>query len=178
VADVLVYCTFSTRSDSSDDAFLLIESTHQPSILYIIIWTAFTTGRLKAIKDHIDLVATVAEVSAEAEDVKARKKQRKEKDTAEREQKKAASAEKEARKMEEILPLLNSDVNKFTNRGKEIERAELIREIEKELKLPYLKEIFMYYYGMKKGEVNGEKKADLVTLLVDKVTAEDNDITE
>ena len=58
------------------------------------------TGRLKAIKDHFYLVATVARVSAEAEDVNARKKQRKEKGAVECERKKAASAE-----IEEILPL-------------------------------------------------------------------------
>ena len=55
---------------------------------------------MKAIKDYFDLFVAVAEVSAEAEDVKARKKERKEKDAVEREQKRAALAEKEARKME------------------------------------------------------------------------------
>ena len=90
---------------------------------------------------------------------------------------KAASAEKEARKMEEMLPLLNSDVNKHTNRSKEIEHNDLIKEIDKEFKLPYLKELFMYYYGMKKGELNGKKKAELVTLLADKVTSEDSNTT-
>ena len=133
--------------------------------------------RLESIKDHVELVATVAEVSAEADDEKARKKLRREKDTAERAQKKAALAEKEAKKMEEMLPLLNSDVNKYTNRAKEIERVDLIKEIDKECKLPYLKELFMYYYGMKKGELNGKKKAELVALLADKVTSEDDNTT-
>ena len=133
--------------------------------------------RLESIKDHVELVATVAEVSAEADDEKARKKLRREKDTAERAQKKAALAEKEAKKMEEMLPLLNSDVNKYTNRAKEIERDDLIKEIDKECKLPYLKELFMYYYGMKKGELNGKKKAELVALLADKVTSEDDNTT-
>ena len=95
-----------------------------------------------------------------------------------RAQKKAALAEKEAKKMEEMLPLLNSDVNKHTNRSKEIEHNDLIKEIDKEFKLPYLKELFMYYYyGMKKGELNGKKKAELVTLLADKVTSEDSNTT-
>ena len=40
-----------------------------------------------------------------------------------------------------------------------------------------LKELFMYYYGMKKGELNGKKKAELVTLLADKVTSEDSNTT-
>ena len=41
-----------------------------------------------------------------------------------------------------------------------------------------LKELFMYYYGMKKGELNGKKKAELVTLLAaDKVTSEDINTT-
>ena len=79
--------------------------------------------------------------------------------------------------MEEMLPLLNSDVNKYKIRAKEIERDDLVREIEKEYKLQYLKELFMYYYGMKKGELNGKKKAELVALLVDKVTSENNNTT-
>ena len=103
-----------------------------------------TPGRLEAIKDHVELVATVAEVSAEADGEKARKKQRREKDAVEKAQKRAASAEKETRKMEEMLPLLNSDVNKYKIRAKEIERDDLVREIEKEYKLQYLKELFMY----------------------------------
>ena len=55
----------------------------------------------------------------------------------------------------------------------------IIKEIDKEFKLPYLKELFVYYYrGMKKGEINGKKtKADLVTLLADKVTSEDSNTT-
>ena len=35
----------------------------------------------------------------------------------------------------------------------------------------------MYYYGMKKGELNGKKKAELVALLADKVTSEDDNTT-
>ena len=89
--------------------------------------------KLEAVKDHAQLVATVAEVSAEADDEKARKKLRREKDTAERARKKAALAEKEARKMEEMLPLLNSDVNKYTSRATEIEHNVLIKEIDKDL---------------------------------------------
>ena len=62
------------------------------------------TRKIDSIKDHFYLdfylVAIVARVSAEAEDVNARKKQRKEKEALEREQKKAASAE-----IEEIIPL-------------------------------------------------------------------------
>ena len=50
--------------------------------------------RLEAIRDHAQLVATVAEVSAEADDQTAKKKLKREKDTLERAQKKAASAEK------------------------------------------------------------------------------------
>ena len=42
-------------------------------------------------------------------------------------------AEKEARKMEEMLPLLNSDVNKYTSRATEIEHNVIIKEIDKDL---------------------------------------------
>ena len=76
--------------------------------------------------------------------------------------------------MEEMLPLLNSEVKKCANRAKEIEHNELIKEIDNEFKLPYLKELFVCYYGMKKGELNGKKKAELVALLADKVTSEDS----
>ena len=51
--------------------------------------------RLEAIKDHVELVSTVAEVDFK----KVRKKKRREKDALEREQQKATSAELEIRKM-------------------------------------------------------------------------------
>ena len=35
----------------------------------------------------------------------------------------------------------------------------------------------MYYYGMKKGELNGKKKVELVALLGHKVDSEDNNTT-
>ena len=125
--------------------------------------------RLEAIKDHVEPVATVAEVSAESDGEKSRKKQRREKDALEREQNKDASAEIEARKKEEMLPLVHSDTNKHANRAKEVECNELIKEIEKELKLPYLKQLLVCCYGMKKGEVSRKNKAELVVLLADKV---------
>jgi hypothetical protein len=127
--------------------------------------------RLEAIKDHAELIAAVAEVTAEADEEKARKKQRREKDTLEKTQKKAATVEIEAREKEKMLPRLHSDVNKYKNRAKEVERDELIKEMKKELKLPYLKQLFMYYYGMKKGEANGKNKPELVVLFADKVKA-------
>ena len=82
--------------------------------------------------------------------------------------------------MEEIRQLLNLDVNKYTNRAKEIEQDYLIKEIDKEFKLPYLKELVMYYYSMKnKGEelVHGKKKAEFIALLADKVMSEDMNTT-
>ena len=56
----------------------------------------------------------------------------------EREQKRNDSAEIEIRKKEEMLPLLHSDTRKCTNRVKEVEYYELIKEIENELKLIFL----------------------------------------
>ena len=44
-----------------------------------------------------------------------------------REQKNSALAEKESSKMEDMIPLLNSDVKRFTKRAKEIQHAELIK---------------------------------------------------
>ena len=103
----------------------------------------------KGIKDHVELAAKVSEVSVKADDQKAKKKQSREKDTLERQEIKNSSAETEARKKEDIVPLLNSDVNKCTNRAREVECNELIKEMKQEVKLPYLKELFVHYYGIK-----------------------------
>ena len=86
-------------------------------------------GRFKSIKGNIDLVETVDEVSTEAEYEKARKNHRKEKDDMEQGKKKEALAEKLSSKIEDMLPLLNSDVNKFSSRAIYIQRVELIKEI-------------------------------------------------
>jgi len=122
----------------------------------------------------------VAEVSAEGEEEKARKQQRKEKYVAEKKRRKEAAAAKEAEKKEEVPPLMTSHVLMYTNRVKEeISRATLlINEMKADLKLPYLKDVFVYYYGMKRGEVNGKNKSELIALLADNVASNTAEVTQ
>ena len=69
----------------------------------------------------------------------------------ERKQNMEASDEIETRKNEKMFPLFHSDAKKHTNREKEVKHDEIIKKIEKELKLRHLKEMFICYYGMKRG---------------------------
>ena len=48
----------------------------------------------------------------------------------ERQERKNTSAETEARKKEDVVPLLNSDINKGTNKARKVECNELIKEMK------------------------------------------------
>ena len=78
-------------------------------------------------------------ISAEAEDVNARKK------TEEGEGRCGAWTKEGILRWNRRDSSTEFSGNNFANRAKEIERVEHIKEIEKELKLPYLTEIFMDY---------------------------------
>ena len=78
-------------------------------------------------------------ISAEAEDVNARKK------TEEGEGRCGAWTKEGILRWNRRDSSTEFGVIKFTKRAKKIERAEHIKETEKELKLPYLKEIFVDY---------------------------------
>ena len=80
-------------------------------------------------------------------------------------------------KMEEMLPPFNSDVDRCLSRAKEIEHDDLINELDKEFKLPHLKELLVCYYGMQKGETNDKKKGELIALWDDKISSEERNAT-
>ena len=58
----------------------------------------------------------------------------------------------------------------YTSKYKTAEQADLISVIQKELKVPYLREIFIYYFNMPKHEIKDLRKNELVALFSDKVT--------
>ena len=61
------------------------------------------------------------------------------------------------------------DENRQKNRATEVKCNELVKEVEKKMKLPHLKELLIYYYGMKKGKKVVRKKKEIVTSLSTKV---------
>ena len=77
----------------------------------------------------------------------------------------------ESRKKSELLHLLTTTVLEYTSKSKTTEQAELISAIQKELKVPYLREIFIYYYNMPKHEIKDLRKNEHIALFSDKVTS-------
>ena len=59
----------------------------------------------------------------------------------------------------------------YTSKAKTTEQADLIYVIQKELKVPYLREIFIYYYDMPKHDIKDLRKNELVALFSDRVTS-------
>ena len=111
--------------------------------------------RLAAIVEHSELIASVAECSADVEHNQLLKRQKKDKEEADK-KKKAEKAEEEAKKKEEILPALAANVLKYANRAKEVDQDTLMKEMNKEFKKAFLIDIFVYYYGMKKGDASSQ----------------------
>ena len=97
-------------------------------------------------------------------------------DAVEREQKETEAAEEEAKKKQELHPLLTSQyIVKYSHGAKEIGADELHEEIRKDRSLACLKEIVVYYYNMKKSESNKTKgKVNLITAFIDKITSQDD----
>ena len=78
----------------------------------------------------------------------------------------------EARKKSELLSLLTTTVLEYTSKAKTTEQAYIISVIQKELKVPYLREIFIYYYNMPKHEIKDLRKNELVALFLDICTCQ------
>ena len=57
---------------------------------------------------------------------------------------------KEAANKEELLPLHTAHALRYKDRAYQITRAVLVAETNKEYKVPFLKELMYYFYGMKK----------------------------
>ena len=70
-----------------------------------------------------------------------------------------------------MFPLLTTNVLEQNSKAKTTEQADLISMIQKKLKVPYLREIFIYYYDMPKHEIKDLRKNELVALFSDKVTS-------
>ena len=127
--------------------------------------------RLKETRELNELVASVAEVTAEAIKEKAKKKERKDKEAADKIAKKAReAAAKEERRLERV-PILTAYVDKYTNKAREVNYNTLLKEIKKDkaIKAAVLRDILNDYFKMTKAEVLGAKLPQLLTLFADKV---------
>ena len=102
--------------------------------------------RLAAIVEHSELIASVAECSADVEHNQLLKRQKKDKE----------EADKKRKKKEEILPALTANVLKYANRAKEVDQDTLMKEMNEEFKKTFLVDILVYYYGMKKGDASSQ----------------------
>ena len=98
-------------------------------------------------EDLNKLVFAVAQVSEENEQKKVQRKEKKEADAAQKARKKADSDAKEATEKAELIPLHTAHVMEFNHRAGEIARPELVAEMKKEFKAPYLKKLLYYFYG-------------------------------
>ena len=121
--------------------------------------------RLATIVERSELIASVAECSADVEHNQLLKRQKKDKEEADK---------KIRKKKEEILPALTANVLKYANRAKEVDQDTLMKEINKEFKKAFLVDILVYYYGMKKGDANSKSKLEVVTLMAEKIISGDN----
>ena len=78
---------------------------------------------------------------------------------------------KESANKAEFLPLHTAHALKYKDRADHITRAILVAEMNKEYKVPFLKELMYYFYGMKKGAANSMKKPKLIEVFADNVTS-------
>ena len=60
---------------------------------------------------------------------------------------------------------------KYTSKAKKTEQDDLSSVIKKEVKVPYLREVFIYDFNMPKHEIKGLRKNELIALFSDKVTS-------
>ena len=78
---------------------------------------------------------------------------------------------KEAENKAELLPLHTAHAFQYKDRSEQITRAVFVDEMKKEYKVPFLKELMYYFYGMKKGVANSMKNTELIELFADNVTS-------
>ena len=103
--------------------------------------------RLAAIVERSELIASVPECSADVDHNRLLKRQKKDKEEADK---------KIRKKKEEILPALTANVLKYANRAKEVDQDTLMKEMNEEFKKTFLVDILVYYYGMKKGDASSQ----------------------
>ena len=78
---------------------------------------------------------------------------------------------KEAANKARFLPLHNEHASKYKDRAEQITRAVLVSDMNKEYKVPFLKELMYYFYGMEKGVTSSIKNLELIELFVDNMTS-------
>ena len=127
--------------------------------------------RLKETRELNELVASVVEVTADAIKEKAKKKEHKDKEAADKIAKKAREvAAKEEWRLDQV-PILTAYVDKYTNKAREVNYNKLLKEIKKDkaIKAAVLGDILNAYFKMTKAKVLGAKLPQLLTLFADKV---------
>ena len=78
---------------------------------------------------------------------------------------------KESANKAEFLPLHTAHALKYKYRSEQITRSVIIADINKEYKVPLLKELMYYFYGIEKGVANIMKDPELIGLFSDNVTS-------
>ena len=87
---------------------------------------------------------------------------------------------KEAANKVKFIPLHTVHVLKYKDRADHITRAVLVAETNKQYKVPFLKELIYYFYGIEKRVTNSMNKPELIELFSDNMTSftEGNNISE
>ena len=126
--------------------------------------------RLAAVKEHNELCAAVAEVSAEQIKAKEARKWERQEKLASNNKKKELGKEIEHKRKEELLPSLTIIVQKYTLQAASAALTELINLLKKDLKVTTLKDLFIYYYNINKNEIYNKRKDELIDLFAEKLT--------
>ena len=118
----------------------------------------------------MSFTAKIAKITADKEEAKVLKRQKKQKDEADKEKRKATAVDKEEARKEEVCPLVTAHVAKYTTMAKEVTRDALMKEISKNTKKSFLEDVLVIHYSMTRKEARATKKPDLLELFVGKVT--------
>ena len=127
------------------------------------------TKRMEEMKQHLQLVATVAEVSEEQELQKERRKNKRILDEAEKNRKKQQKIDDNEKNKEEALPIINELIGAFITKARELDQTALESEISKKCKNQMPSNILKYFFNMDAKEISGKKKLVLVEMIAQKV---------
>ena len=108
------------------------------------------------------------------EEVKQRKVQRKERKDTEAAKKARGQVDLDAKEVAnkaELFQIHTAHSLKYIDRADNITRSVIVADTNKEYKVPFLKELMYYFYGMKKGVANSMKNPELIELFEDNVTS-------
>jgi hypothetical protein len=130
--------------------------------------------RLDLIKDRLQLVSTVAQVTAEAQAQIEASKQKKEQEVIKKRQKDREREEKNEKLKQEKLPGVLAMVNKYISKKNELmeeTHLQLLMNSDKELKVSMLKDIMFYYYNIKKSDIPNTKIL-MISLFLEKLQSQ------